>query len=90
MMVVVHVASAYQVYMQPVYQIIEKGIMHRTGKDRVNPWLGTGLRLGFVAFITLVAIIIPFFSNLMVSVYSIPRLRLLHYLSMYPLIHHHD
>ncbi|KAF8065609.1 LHT2 [Scenedesmus sp. PABB004] len=65
MFVVVHVAAAYQVYTQPVFQIIELGIRRRTGAERVNPFLATGIRLAYVAAVTVVGIAIPFFSILM-------------------------
>eukprot|EP00878_Enallax_costatus_P044191 GHUV01052515.1.p1 GENE.GHUV01052515.1~~GHUV01052515.1.p1 ORF type:complete len:122 (-),score=31.08 GHUV01052515.1:304-669(-) len=66
MMVVVHVASAFQVYMQPVYQLVENAIKARAGVERVNPIVATSLRLFLVVLVTVVGIIIPFFSNLMV------------------------
>eukprot|EP00878_Enallax_costatus_P029335 GHUV01031796.1.p1 GENE.GHUV01031796.1~~GHUV01031796.1.p1 ORF type:complete len:451 (-),score=96.99 GHUV01031796.1:132-1373(-) len=65
MMVVVHVASAFQVYMQPVYQLVENAIKARAGVERVNPIVATSLRLFLVVLVTVVGIIIPFFSNLM-------------------------
>ncbi|KAF8060318.1 LHT2 [Scenedesmus sp. PABB004] len=65
MFVVVHVAAAYQVYTQPVFQMIEVDIRRRTGAARVNPFLATAIRLSYVAAVTVVGIVIPFFSSLM-------------------------
>lgn len=65
MMVVVHVASAYQVYTQPVFQLIDYRIKKSTGKPHVNPYLQTGIRLLYVVTVTVVAVVIPFFGSLM-------------------------
>lgn len=67
MMVVVHVAAAYQVYTQPVFQLIEHRIKQRTGEPHVNIYLRTVLRLIYVVAVTVVGIVIPFFGSLMVS-----------------------
>jgi amino acid permease len=65
MMVVVHVASAYQVYTQPVFQLVENSIRRRTGRERVSPVLATSIRLFYVVVVTVVGIVIPFFGSLM-------------------------
>lgn len=65
MMVILHVAAAFQVYTQPVYQLIETGITKRTGRPSVNPALRITLRLTYVVLLTVIGVIIPFFGNLM-------------------------
>jgi len=65
MMVVVHVAAAYQVYTQPVFQLIEARIKLARGIDRVPFPIVIGLRFLYVGLVTFVGIIIPFFGALM-------------------------
>lgn len=72
LMVVAHVAAAYQVYTQPVYNLVEE----RLGRARVRgvpppPGLATMLRLVYVCAITLVALLVPFFGSLMGLVGSV-------------------
>lgn len=65
MMVVVHVAAAYQVYTQPVFNLMEARIKQaRAGQD-APIFLQFGLRLLYVILITIVGILIPFFGALM-------------------------
>jgi amino acid permease len=65
MMVVVHVGAAYQVYTQPVFQLVENSIKRRTGRPRVSPPLAIIIRLIYVVVVTVVGIVIPFFGSLM-------------------------
>jgi hypothetical protein len=64
--VVVHVASAYQVYSQPIFLLIEATIRERGNADKLAVQ-SVGIRLAHVVCVTLVAIVIPFFGSLMVS-----------------------
>ncbi|WIA23691.1 hypothetical protein OEZ85_000385 [Tetradesmus obliquus] len=64
MFVVVHVASAYQVYSQPVFLLIEATIKERTTGEHLAVQ-SVGIRIAHVVFVTLVAIMIPFFGSLM-------------------------
>jgi len=59
------VAAAYQVYTQPVFSLIEARIKLAKGIDRMPLPLMIVLRLAYVAAITFVGIIIPFFGALM-------------------------
>ncbi|KAF8067258.1 acyl-protein thioesterase 1 [Scenedesmus sp. PABB004] len=54
----------FWVYTQPVFQLIERRIALKSGA-RVNPLLGNAIRLTYVAAITAVGIVVPFFSSLM-------------------------
>jgi len=64
-MVVIHVAAAYQVYTQPIYSLYEDRIrIARGGEDMPVP-MQFGLRIIYVLLITLVALLIPFFGSLM-------------------------
>jgi len=65
-MVVIHVGAAYQVYTHPVFDMIEVQMRKRTaGGAPVHPLLRAAYRIVYVALITLVAILIPFFGSLM-------------------------
>jgi hypothetical protein len=66
MLVVVHVASAYQVYSQPIFLLIEATIRERGTADKLAVH-SVGIRLAHVVCVTLIAIVIPFFGSLMVS-----------------------
>jgi hypothetical protein len=66
MFVVIHVASAYQVYSQPIFLLIEATIRERGNADKLAVQ-SVGIRLAHVVSVTLVAIVIPFFGSLMVS-----------------------
>ncbi|WIA19602.1 hypothetical protein OEZ85_005540 [Tetradesmus obliquus] len=65
LMVVLHVAAAYQVVTMPVYNLIETRLKQaRGGVDLTMP-MTLGVRLLYVILVTLVAIVIPFFGALM-------------------------
>ena len=65
-MVVIHVGAAYQVYTHPVFDMIEVQMRKKTaGGAPVHPLLRAAYRIVYVALITLVAILIPFFGSLM-------------------------
>eukprot|EP00775_Hariotina_reticulata_P006859 gene6861-7075_t len=66
LMVVIHVAAAYQVITMPVYSLIETGIKHIRGKDDRLPLLiQFGVRFCYVVAVTAVAVVVPFFGALM-------------------------
>eukprot|EP00878_Enallax_costatus_P014279 GHUV01014936.1.p1 GENE.GHUV01014936.1~~GHUV01014936.1.p1 ORF type:complete len:415 (+),score=64.43 GHUV01014936.1:364-1608(+) len=65
MMVVIHVASAYQVYTQPVFSLLEARIQRARGGVEVPVHWRCCLRLVYVGLIALVAILVPFFGALM-------------------------
>eukprot|EP00879_Flechtneria_rotunda_P025399 GHRR01026990.1.p1 GENE.GHRR01026990.1~~GHRR01026990.1.p1 ORF type:complete len:290 (-),score=71.50 GHRR01026990.1:290-1159(-) len=65
LMVVIHVAAAWQVYTQPVFSLIDNRLNKNRGGEEAPTVLRFGLRLAYVALITLVAILIPFFGALM-------------------------
>jgi hypothetical protein len=67
MFVVVHVAAAYQVYINPVFTMAEASLSRRHGT--VNPIVQTLLRMLLVVGVTVVGLLIPFFGSLMVSVF---------------------
>jgi hypothetical protein len=68
MFVVVHVAAAYQVYINPVFTMAEASLSKRTSSGTVNPIVQTLLRMSLVVGVTVVGLLIPFFGSLMVSV----------------------
>jgi len=64
-MVVVHVAAAYQVYTQPVFSLVEDRILQaRAGRETPIP-IQFGLRIIYVLIVTLAGMLIPFFGSLM-------------------------
>jgi len=65
MMVVVHVAAAYQVYTQPIYSLYEDRIRQAPNVEDIPVPLQFGLRMIYVLLVTLVALLIPFFGSLM-------------------------
>jgi hypothetical protein len=67
MFVVVHVAAAYQVYINPVFIMCEASLSRRTRIGTVNPIVQTLLRMALVVGVTVVGLLIPFFGSLMVS-----------------------
>jgi hypothetical protein len=67
MFVVVHVAAAYQVYINPVFTMCEASLARRTRIGTVNPIIQTLLRMALVVGVTVVGLLIPFFGSLMVS-----------------------
>lgn len=65
LMVVIHVAAAYQVVTMPVYSLIETRIKKARRTGRLPRWLQFALRLTYVIAVTIVAIVVPFFGALM-------------------------
>uniref|UniRef100_A0A383W7B9 Amino acid transporter transmembrane domain-containing protein n=1 Tax=Tetradesmus obliquus TaxID=3088 RepID=A0A383W7B9_TETOB len=65
MFVVVHVAAAYQVYINPVFIMCEASLSRRTRFGTVNPIVQTLLRMSLVVGVTVVGLLIPFFGSLM-------------------------
>eukprot|EP00775_Hariotina_reticulata_P008259 gene8259-8447_t len=65
MMVVVHVAAAFQVYTQPVFSLIESRIKRAKGVDAVPIVWQVLVRVVYVVLVTFVGILIPFFGALM-------------------------
>jgi hypothetical protein len=53
------------VYAQPVFSLFEGAVMHRRAGKRIPLLLQFGSRVVYVALITLVACLIPFFGSLM-------------------------
>ena len=62
--VVIHVAAAYQVYSQPVFDMLELAVSKARGKP-VNAIVRVIWRIFYVVVLTVVAILIPFFGSLM-------------------------
>jgi hypothetical protein len=75
MFVVVHVAAAYQVYINPVFIMCEASLSRRTRIGTVNPIIQTLLRMSLVVGVTIVGLLIPFFGSLMVSTMSVRLLQ---------------
>jgi len=65
MMVVVHVAAAYQVYTQPVFSLVEDRIRQARAGLEIPVPVQFGLRIIYVLIITLAGMLIPFFGSLM-------------------------
>ena len=63
-MVVLHVAAAYQVFTQPVFENMESYLAVKLGK-RPNILCRVSVRTLYVAVLTFVAIVVPFFGSLM-------------------------
>eukprot|EP00887_Chlorella_sp_A99_P007119 scaffold2.g7119.t1 len=65
MMVVIHVAAAWQVFAMPIFDVVETSIKRRMR----NPWRPLVLRLlfrtAYVVLVTLAACMLPFFGDLM-------------------------
>jgi amino acid permease len=64
LMVVLHVAAAYQVFTQPVFDSIESSMAAKLGK-KPNVIYRVAMRTLYVAVLTFVAIVVPFFGSLM-------------------------
>jgi amino acid permease len=62
--VVIHVAAAYQVYSQPVFDMVELAAAKTLGRP-VNQIMRVIWRIIYVAVLTLIAVLIPFFGSLM-------------------------
>jgi len=54
-----------QVYTQPVFTLVEVPLKARRGTDDLPIWLQFGMRVVYVFLVTLVALLVPFFSYLM-------------------------
>ena len=66
LMVVAHVSAAFQICAQPVFQLAEAAISHRTGRKTVLPMpVRAALRAAYVVAVTITAIVMPFFGPLM-------------------------
>ena len=62
--VVIHVAAAYQVYTQPVFDMVELAVSKKL-KRPVGPFIRVLWRTFYVVLLTVIAILIPFFGSLM-------------------------
>jgi hypothetical protein len=63
LLVIINCLTSYQIYAMPVYDNMEAGYVHK--KDRPCPWwLRTGFRVFFGAVNFLIAVALPFLSEL--------------------------
>lgn len=66
MLVLVHVAAAFQVFTQPVYSLLEAPFRARRPAGAELPiFLQFGMRVVYVLACTIIAVLIPFFGSLM-------------------------
>lgn len=66
LMVVLHVAAGYQVFAMPLFDVFEKMILRRVARPPRPIVLRLVVRSTFVLVTTLVAVMLPFFGDLMV------------------------
>lgn len=66
MMVVFHVAAAFQVFAQPIFALVERAIGRTIAPQKIGFAQRTVMRFVYVVFCTLIAIVFPFFEEMMV------------------------
>ena len=71
MMVVFHVAAGYQVFAMPLFDVIEGAVRSRMSKRPRPVVLRLVVRTLFVAVVTFIAILVPFFDDLMGLIASV-------------------